>query len=289
MLLENAIAEFVADLQLGGRAAGTIEKHKLELARLGRWLELEALDWQQLERRDMQRFARLRAELGHSARANMMCSLRTFCAWSVEQGYMAISPAAGFKTPTRPQPLPRALTIEQIQRLLSYLRSCKGRRARRDEVLIITALYSGLRCCELAGLRWSSVDLDGAVVNIHLSKMNKGRSVPMHPALVQALTEWRELQQLDACAPVFSLTGEQFKSTRVGKIAYGLAAATGIRFSAHMLRHTFATWTLRKSKNLYAVSKSLGHAQVRQTEIYVSVEVEDLRNAVDQLPSVGEW
>ena len=75
----------------------------------------------------------------------------------------------------------------------------------------------------------------------------------------------------------------------VVKIAQRVRAGSGVQFTTHELRHTFATWALRKSKNLYAVSKSLGHSQLRQTEIYVSAEVSDLRDAVNQLPGLDSW
>jgi site-specific recombinase XerC len=290
MLLDTVIGEFVADLQLAGRADGTIEKHRLELVRLGRWCVGEELDWQQLGRRDMQRFARLRAELGHSARANMMCSLRTFCAWSVEQGYMAMSPAAGFKTPTRPQPLPRALTMEQVRALVAALASAEStNRNQRDRALLLTLLYAGLRCREAAGLRWSDVDFKAGAIAIEISKGNKGRAVPIHPELKYILAEWRQVQQLVGDAPVFSLDHKHFKPTRVGKIAAQWAAAAGVRFSAHILRHTFATFALRGSGDVYAVSKALGHAQLKQTEIYISADVDQLRGAIDTLPGIEGW
>lgn len=289
MLLEVAIEDFKADLLLMGRAARTIEGHELELLRLQRWCVVEALDWQLLTRRQLQPYARLRAELGHSSRANMFCTLRTFYAWSVEAGYVAMSPAAGFKTPTRPHPLPRALTLLQVRQLVAHLRAGAGRRARRDEALLLTALYAGLRACELGPLRWPAVDVAGGVINIHISKMNKGRSVPIHPALRLVLEKWREIQQLDSSAPVFALGDVPILPNRVGKIARGHARALGLPLTAHVLRHTFATWMLRRSGNLYAVSKSLGHAQLRQTEIYVSADVEDLRGALEQLPAVDSW
>src|ERR1051325_8672004 len=95
-------------------------------------------------------------------------------------GYVALSPAAGMKTPRRPKPLPRALTLDQVRRLICYLRAGVGRRARRDEALLLTALYTGMRASELAALRWPTVDLAGAVINITIAKMGKGRAVPIH-------------------------------------------------------------------------------------------------------------
>ena len=79
MLLDTAIGEFVADLQLAGRAAGTIEKHQLELMRLGRWCVGEDLDWQQLQRRDMQRFARLRGDQHGDERSKWRLQWRLHC------------------------------------------------------------------------------------------------------------------------------------------------------------------------------------------------------------------
>jgi integrase/recombinase XerC len=289
MHLDTAIAEFVADLQLAGRAHWTIKKHQLELDRLGRWCASAGRAWDQLARRDVQEYARTKAHLGHSSRSNMLCSLRTFYAWAVEQEYMAMSPAAALKTPRRPRPLPRALTLDQVRQLVAHLRSCEGRRARRDQALLLTALYAGLRSCELARIQWADVDLDAGIINIEISKMGKGRSVPIHAELSEQLRTWCIEQAGASSWAVFSLNGAAFKSSRVGKIAARAARASGVKFTAHVMRHTFATWALRRSGNLYAVSKALGHAQVQQTEIYISADPDLLRGAVGSLPALNAW
>lgn len=289
MLLETAIGEFVTDLELAGRAPLTRKRHRVELGLLNRWIAAENLQWQELSRKELQRYLRTRASLSASARANMLCSFRVYFAWALDQEYIDRSPAVNFRTPQRPKPLPRALTLLQVRQLLDHLAAGAGRRARRDQVLLLTALYAGLRGCELARLHWPDVDLQAGVISIRLSKMGKGRAVPIHPALLEVLISWREVQQLDSSAPVFSLDDTAIAAGRVVKIAQKVRAGSGVQFTTHMLRHSFATWTLRKSKNLYAVSKSLGHSQLRQTEIYVSAEVDDLRSAVDQLPAVDSW
>lgn len=289
MLLDTAIEEFKADLMLAGRAARTIEGHQAELLRLQRWLESQSLEWHQITRGQLRQYARLRADKGHSSRSNMLCTLRTFYRWAVEAGYVGISPAAGFKTPTRPRPLPRALTLDQVRRLVTYLRACEGHRARRDEVMLITALYAGLRASELAALRWTAVDLAGGVINIEISKMGKGRAVPIHISISELLTTWRELQQPGENWPVFSLDGKPIQPNRVGKVARQVARACGVKFTAHCLRHSFATWMLRNSGNLYAVSKALGHADLKQTAIYLWADVQDLRGPLDSLPGLDSW
>lgn len=281
--------EFAADLQLAGRMPGTIEKHKLELSRLGRWCEGCGHRWDELDKRTLQPFVRERATLGYSARSNMLCSLRTFYRWAVEQGYIAMSPAASFKTPQRPKPLPRSLTREQLRRLVATLAAVEGRRARRDEVLLLTAIYAGLRAKELASLQWHHVDLDAAIISIIISKMQHGRVVPIHKQLGALLSSWKETQGAGGRGPVFALDGRQFVANRVGKIARQWRAASGVQFTTHMLRHSFATWALRASGDLYAVSKALGHSELKQTEIYVSADPEQLRSMVAALPNLGEW
>lgn len=287
--LHHAITEFVADLQLNGRVERTVEGHKLELLRLARWIEEQGLEWSTLQKRELQRYARLRADKGHSSRSNMFCTLRTFYRWAVEQGYVALSPAAHFKTPKKPHPQPRALTKEQVAGLIRYLRVPQGRRARRDEALMLTALYSGLRAKELATLRWSDIDMIANVITIELSKMGHGRTVTLHPSLRLVLEGWQALQGMGKDAPVFSLDGVPISGNRVGKIARRIRSATGLPLTTHVLRHTFATWALRGSHDLYAISKALGHKQLKQTEIYVSADVEDIRGALDTLPELGGW
>lgn len=289
MEITIAIAEFAADLRLAGRASGTIRHHVGELERLSTWCASTGASWAALDRRQLQRYVRGRVELGSSARANMLCSLRTFYRWCVAEGYVAISPAAHFKAPAKPQPQPRALALDQVRQLVDHLAGGAGRRARRDEAMLLTSLYAGLRAGELAGLRWPAVDLAGGVINIRLSKMGRGRAVKLHPALRPFLASWRQLQGLGEGAPVFSLTERPINANRVGKIARQIAGESGVAFSPHTLRHTFATHALRRSGNVYAVSKALGHAALKQTEVYLRVDPADGAPAVDSLPPLASW
>ena len=180
--------------------------------------------------------------------------------------------------------------MDQVRRLVAALGDAESTfRNQRDRALLLTLLYAGLRCREAAALRWSDIDFKAGAIAIELSKMGKGRAVPIHPELKYILIQWREVQQLAGDVPVFSLDGRQFKPTRVGKIAAQWRAAAGVRFTAHILRHTFATFALRGSKDVYAVSKALGHAQLKQTEIYISADVDQLRGAVNTLPGIDRW
>lgn len=293
MKLATAIEEWAADMRLDGRGERTIGEHGHELRRLARWLEAEGLDWQQVTHKELRRYVRLRADKGFSSRSNMLCSLRVFYRWATEQDYTTSSPAAAFKTPSRPKPLPRALTADQVRTLLAHLRGAAGdgQRQHRDYVLVLTGIYTGLRPAELARLRWPAVDLTAGIISIRLSKMNHGRAVPIHDQLGEALAAWRSAQGMSEGAPVFALVSDKktIRPNQVGRIVRRYARELRLPLTAHVLRHTFATWLLRKSGNLYAVSKALGHAQLQQTEVYVSADVEDIRLEVAKLPGLESW
>ena len=220
----------------------------------------------------------------------MLCTLRVFYTWAVEEEYCSSSPAAGFKTPTRPHPVPRSIRASDVAQLLDHLAAQEGRTARRDEALILTGLYAGLRAAELAGLCWSAIDLAESSITIRLSKMGRGRTLPIHPALLEVLQRWRELQGFGSEAAVFAVDKEQTPlPNQIGRTARRIAKQSGIHFTTHMLRHTFATTLLRRCKNLYTVSKALGHAQIAQTMIYLSADIEDLRDDMGKMPGLEDW
>lgn len=290
MKLVTVISEFASDLQLDGRGKRTVHEHELELWRLGRWLDGELLDWQAVGHKELKRYTRTRAHQGFSSRNNMLCSLRVFYGWAVEQEYVSCSPAAGFKTPTKPRPVPRSLSTSQAAQLVAYLCGANGRTARRDEALFLTALYAGLRASELANLQWKYVDLGGKCITIELSKMNHGRTVPLHASLTPVLLDWKATQGYSHEAPCFALVSKKaVRPNQINRAARRVAAASGVAFTPHMLRHTFATQMLRRSGDLYGVSKALGHSQVAQTEIYLSADPEHIRATVDKLPGLEGW
>jgi integrase len=294
--LADVVALFLVDLQVEGRAARTLGGHLHELRRYGRWLMEQDRTWRDVIEDDLVAYIRTRAHLGPSSRRAATTSLRRFYAWTVRRHLITVSPAAGLDTPARPQPTPNVLTKAQVRAIVAYLAAQEGERARRDECLVLLGIYTGQRASELANLRWSEVDLDAGTITISLSKMNHGRVLAIHPDVIALLRRWRVVTCPREADPVFpDMRGKRrnvpIVPSRAGKIVHAIAVATGIPVHTHKLRHTFATWTLKESKDLYAVSKALGHKALKQTEIYVAAaaDVEQIAEAVAHLPGLGAW
>src|SRR5262249_26245579 len=152
------------------------------------------------------------------------------------------SPAAHLITPPRPEAVPKALSIEQVRALLVYLDDHQGdgQRERRDRALLLTGLYTGMRAKEMATTIWQQVDLPAQIIVIPRSKMNRGRTILMHPDLLPTLGAWGvyQGQQRESALPVFSLGTTPIQPERVGKVAYRYAKLLDLPLTAHVLRHT---------------------------------------------------
>ena len=286
---DTARAAFLEDLQFAGRARWTRKKHDQELRRFARWLEAEGLSWYLISAPDLAAYLRTRAGLGESARGATVCALRRFYGWLAVQGVIATSPAATLAIPPRGKHPPKALTRAQVRTLVAHLRRSKRVAARRDEALIILMLYAGLRAGEAARLCWRDYDADAGIITIWEAKANKGRCVTVHGDAAAALGRWRSVQGGAEDAPIFDWQGAPLVSARIGRIAKKASQRSDVRFTAHVLRHTFATWAYRESRDLYAVSKALGHSELKTTEIYVYADPESMRPALDQLPGIDDW
>lgn len=286
----QAVEEFLNDLRILGRKESTIKEHQQFLSRLDRWLTEQHIPWQAMSRKDMHRFMQTIASKSASTKGNLGGSMRGFWTYAAMMEYVPGSPAIDIRTPKKPRPVPRALSRDQVRRLLAWLKAQAGRGARRDEALLVTALYTACRAGELAALLWSDIDFAGEVVTIKDGKTG-GRAVALHPALADLLTLWRKEQAIAGDVPVFSLDGKPFNSRRVGKICYEkVSRMLGFHLHAHALRHTAATWALRNGAGLYNVSRMLGHADTAFTaRTYIRADPTDSIVAVNALPGLEEW
>ena len=60
--------------------------------------------------------------------------------------------------------------------------------------------------------------------------------------------------------------------------------SSGIIFSVHKLRHTFATLMLEGGCDIYSLSKMMGHSDIKTTTIYLAASAEHLRSQMTKHP-----
>ena len=181
------------------------------------------------------------------------------------------------------RPLPKALSVEEVERLLAQTLG-EDPRALRDRALLELSYASGLRVSELLGLECESVRFKERFVVV-LGKGGKERIVPFGGAAARSLERYLEggrplLARTSRTAALFlNRSGRRLGRAGFWKILGGYARAAGFTkaVSPHVLRHSFATHLLEGGADLRAVQELLGHASVTTTQIYTEVSREHLR------------
>lgn len=177
--------------------------------------------------------------------------------------------------PKRKQSLPKVLTIEEIQRIITI--------APLREKAILALLYSsGIRVGELCRLR--KKDMLGDSIKIR-GKGGKERMVPFMDVEAQSLLNEYQRSRTDSNQFLFySQKTRGIGVARVEKLVHSLGVQAGIEMSVtpHVFRHSYATHKARAGISPYHLQKLLGHAHVSTTQIYVHLNDNDARAAYAQ-------
>jgi integrase/recombinase XerD len=191
--------------------------------------------------------------------------------------------AARVKPPRPAQRLPKALPLDQIERILEAAGSAGTALATRDRALLELLYGTGARISEVVGLDLDDLDLEAGTVFLR-GKGGKQRIVPVGSF---ALAAARDYLAVARPALASSATPAIFLNSRGGRLsrqsAWAVLSRTAERagisadVSPHTLRHSFATHLLDGGADVRVVQELLGHASVTTTQIYTLVTVEKLR------------
>lgn len=217
--------------------------------------------------------------------------LNVFYKWLVKNNYAASNPFEGIEKPRLEKKLPTRLSKQQAKDLLETVRCmpCAHPMIRaRNYAIFSMFLYCGLRKGELLRLKLVDVDLLTMVIAIHQGKGNKDRVVPipyqLRPALETYINERIKLHKLCDYFFVSFTTDRNFGQDGFKHLVEEVKKASKIYFYPHMLRHTFATLMLEGGCDIYALSKMMGHSDIKTTTIYLSASVEHMRSQITKHP-----
>lgn len=244
-----------------------------------------------LERADEAALAMLAdawAPLAPSSVARKLSALRRFYAFLEEEGLRADNPATTLVRPATRRPLPKVLSIAQVDALFALLeqRADVERPAAHDirALALIELLYgSGLRASELVSLPRHAIHPDRPFL-ILKGKGGRERMVPISDRARRAVALWAAHVPGDALW-LFPSGKSHLSRVRLFQLVRALAAAAGIppeSVSPHVLRHAFATHLLGGGADLRALQAMLGHADIGTTQIYTHVDSRRLVELVNK-------
>ena len=208
-------------------------------------------------------------------------ALRGFYKFLMTEKIISHNPTTNLELPKRNRALPKFLSIDEIELLISSAGDIKTSIRLRAMIELLYA--SGLRVSELCELPMTGILGDKLLIH---GKGAKERLVPMHAAAIDALNKWLDARGDNESKYVFPSNSKTGHITRDGffKILKKCATLAGIdptRVSPHVLRHSFASHLLAGGANLRAIQTMLGHEDISTTQIYTHVIPEKLRETIE--------
>jgi len=163
--------------------------------------------------------------------------------------------------------------LSELQAL--YATECKNDVVKR--VSLFSAL-TGLRHSDCVSLRWENIT-DGKNPSIKFNQQ-KTKNVVYLPISAEALQLCGELKSEDS--QIFEgVSSSQFCNTVIADWVKKAGITKDITF--HCFRHTFATLQLTHGTDIYTVSKMLGHADVKTTQVYAQIVDEKKQKAANAI------
>ncbi|GBD11407.1 Tyrosine recombinase XerD [bacterium HR23] len=221
--------------------------------------------------------------------ARRVAAVKSFLHFLVREGVLTSNPAEDLGSPKTGRHLPKALSEEEVERLLDAPGKEQTPEALRDRAMLELLYASGMRVSELTGLDLRDVNLEQGMVRCR-GKGGKERVIPIHQTAVQALRAYLErgrprlAPNLREQALFVNQRGERLTRQGFWLILKGYARKAGITspVTPHVLRHSFATHLLRGGAPLRHVQELLGHASIATTQIYTYLTNQQLQKAYDQ-------
>ncbi len=230
-----------------------------------------------------------------STRARKIAALKSMFRFLREEGIVEDNPTETLRSPRTGRTLPKALSIEQVDTLLTTVYEDGTPEGIRDAAMLEVLYASGLRVSELVGLDLRDLDLETGSVRC-IGKGSKERVVPLHSQAIESVNTY-----LDTVRPQYERQqqGEREQKTqalflnrngrRLSRQGFwlrlkraGRAAGIPDHITPHTLRHSFATHMLRGGASLRHVQEMLGHASIATTQIYTHLTSEHVREEYDR-------
>ncbi|MCU0785445.1 MAG: tyrosine recombinase [Verrucomicrobia bacterium] len=281
-----------------GQAEHTQKTYAGLLNKFTAWAGKNALtDWKQVELRHLMSFLQYERERGlvnqpkESPRRLSsesvyleIAALRAFYRFAENEKFLPANVAENLSLPRRWKRLPKALSNQEIERLLAP-ETPETPQSLCDQAVLELAYASGLRLSELRNLRLEQLHLEAGFINV-IGKGNKERVVPVGRKAVEALNRYIEAGRPKLVTPrspanVFlTRRGTPFASVTLWLHIKRRVRRAGAErnITPHMLRHSFATHLLEHGADLRVIQELLGHASIGTTEVYTHVTGHRLRD-----------
>ncbi len=267
-----------------GLSDNTLSSYRSDLTFFAKWLisndkQVKEVGWQ-----DLLSFLDHFEKASPRSRARRLTSLRRFYRFLIREELVEDDPTRRLKTPRAGRSLPKTLSEDEVEALLTAP-NIEKTLGLRDKAMIELLYATGLRVSELVNLTMQEINLNQGVVRI-TGKGDKERIVPVGEEAVHWLESYLEEARSDLLkGQVSDALFPARQGKPIGRHAFWhrikqhtTTAGIDKSISPHTLRHAFATHLLNHGADLRVVQMLLGHRDISTTQIYTHVAQARLQN-----------
>ena len=286
MTVQDLLDQFYTDIILVNRMSEmTAQTYRISAQEFLEWLVEQRIKLRDVTTQNLVYYLMKRKTDGNAelTLAKDISALRAFGEYLVRKNYWTENCALLLDRPKVGRHLPKVLSVEQTDELLSSIDTSKPLGV-RDDALFELIYSCGLRISEACSLKVSNVHFKERLILVH-GKGDKERLVPFGDIAAQKLQKYMEevrpeLVKGRNISEVFvNYKGEPISRKGVWKRFQEMEALSGVKAKVHTLRHSFATHLLAGGADLRSVQELLGHSDLSTTTIYTHVTDTQLEEA----------
>jgi len=273
-----------------GYADNTIAAYRNDLTQFLRYVEeqnqgSEQSSWSQVDRDTTINYVLYLKEREYTSStvARKVAAIKSFFHYLMAEKIVLSDPTATLDSPKVKKRLPRAMSRDDIERLLAAPAQGASAKSQRDYALLETLYASGMRVTELVSLDVDDVNLVSGSVRVRGKKTaSKERVIPIGERALGALQAYLDKGRMQLVrdpeerALFLNHRGQRLTRQGLWLIIKHYVDEVGISedVTPHTLRHSFAAHKLSQGKSLQDIQKLLGHANISTTQVYQHVGLE---------------
>ncbi|MBI3592468.1 MAG: site-specific tyrosine recombinase XerD [Nitrospirae bacterium] len=265
-----------------GLSRNTVEAYDMDLKAFAGFLFESDKDIKSFKRNDIVDYIGALKNNGYSASSisRFISSVKGLCRYLIIEKVITDDPSETLRAPRQWERLPKALSIDDIKRLLKV--KLESSVFIRDAAMLELLYSSGLRVSEIISIKINDMNFEGGFLRV-MGKGSKERVVPMNHRAAERIKRYMyELRPgllKNKQSPYLFLTNRGMPMTRqrFWQALKNLGSIANVKLSPHTLRHTFATHLLDGGADLRSVQKMLGHSDIATTQIYTKVSSDRIR------------
>ena len=275
--MEQIIEQFSAYLtDVKKMAKNTVISYQRDLKKMSAFLEERGVtDVSDIKEADLQEYIdSLKANgMSPATISRNIASAKALFIYLVKKKIVSENPASALKSPKISKKMPKILSQDEMERLLSSPRE-DNPKGLRDKAMMELLYSTGMRVSELVNLRLDDIDMEESRVSC--TDPGKERNLKFNERTKTALSEYLEhsrdtmIRDGDVDFLFTNCSGESMSRQGFWKLIkyYAVRADIDADITPHTLRHTFAAHLVEQGADLRDVQRIMGHSDIATTQMY---------------------